>query len=104
MVACQANNLSNATATHIRSYVNKEVGDSFTNWSIWEAARATSAAPTFFPSISVNGVEYIDGGMGFNNPVILCVVEFIEPIRSFTLISLIGCIAKPGSSSGALDP
>lgn len=37
---------------------------------IWEAARATSAAPTFFKSISVGNpkIKYIDAGLGFNNP------------------------------------
>lgn len=39
--------------------------------TIWEAARATSAAPTFFPPIaflSQPGVYYIDAGIGCNNP------------------------------------
>lgn len=35
---------------------------------IWEAARATSAAPTYFRSIDVNGRNYIDGGLMANNP------------------------------------
>jgi len=37
---------------------------------IWEAAWATSAAPTFFESISVGNpkIKYIDAGLGFNNP------------------------------------
>ena len=39
--------------------------------TIWEAARATSAAPTFFPPIkfgSQTGGNFIDGGVGCNNP------------------------------------
>ncbi|KAF8538287.1 acyl transferase/acyl hydrolase/lysophospholipase [Trichophaea hybrida] len=43
------------------------------NCQIWQAARATSAAPTFFKRIKIGGqhaeIEYIDGGIGFNNPV-----------------------------------
>jgi len=36
---------------------------------IWQAARATSAAPTFFKRIKIGRKqEYIDGGMGCNNP------------------------------------
>ncbi|KAK0447477.1 FabD/lysophospholipase-like protein [Desarmillaria tabescens] len=40
---------------------------------IWEAARATTAAPTFFKAIKIIGSggfgpEYVDAGLGFNNP------------------------------------
>ncbi|PBK98077.1 FabD/lysophospholipase-like protein [Armillaria gallica] len=40
---------------------------------IWEATRATSAAPTFFKAIKVAspggfGPDYVDAGLGFNNP------------------------------------
>jgi hypothetical protein len=37
---------------------------------IWEALRATSAAPTFFEEMQFGTpkVTYLDGGVGFNNP------------------------------------
>ncbi|KAF2147300.1 uncharacterized protein K452DRAFT_293746 [Aplosporella prunicola CBS 121167] len=37
---------------------------------IWEALRATSAAPTFFEEMTFGTphVTYLDGGMGYNNP------------------------------------
>jgi predicted acylesterase/phospholipase RssA len=37
---------------------------------IWEALRATSAAPTFFEEMTFGSpkMTYLDGGMGFNNP------------------------------------
>jgi len=36
---------------------------------IWEAARATSAAPTFFKRIEIGRAQpFIDGGLGRNNP------------------------------------
>lgn len=36
---------------------------------VWEAARATSAAPTFFKRIIIgNGQPYIDAAIGCNNP------------------------------------
>jgi len=39
---------------------------------IWQAARATSAAPSFFKEMYIDnprpGVNYIDGGLGYNNP------------------------------------
>lgn len=38
---------------------------------IWEAALATSAATTFFDSVTIGkcGQEFVDGGGGHNNPV-----------------------------------
>jgi patatin-like phospholipase/acyl hydrolase len=54
-------------ATHLRTYVNPRVEQSFADYKIWEAARATSAAPTYFRGIKLGGVEYVDGGLGFNN-------------------------------------
>jgi predicted acylesterase/phospholipase RssA len=38
---------------------------------IWEAARATSAASTFFEPIAIGPHEqtYVDGALGFNNPI-----------------------------------
>lgn len=37
--------------------------------TIWQAARATSAAATFFDPIQIGNQEYVDGATGFNNPV-----------------------------------
>ncbi|KAE9367217.1 FabD/lysophospholipase-like protein [Stipitochalara longipes BDJ] len=42
---------------------------------IWEAARATSAASTFFDPIKINGRMYNDGGIGLNNPINLLWTE-----------------------------
>ncbi|KAH6665502.1 acyl transferase/acyl hydrolase/lysophospholipase [Halenospora varia] len=36
---------------------------------IWEACRATSAAPLYFPPIDINGHTYYDGGVNSNNPI-----------------------------------
>ena len=35
---------------------------------IWQVARATSAAPTYFKPAVIDGLEYVDGGFGANNP------------------------------------
>lgn len=39
---------------------------------IWQALRATSAAPTFFEEMTMGSpkLTYLDGGMGFNNPAL----------------------------------
>lgn len=35
---------------------------------IWQVARATSAAPTYFKPMVIDGLEHLDGGFGANNP------------------------------------
>ncbi|KAK0713548.1 acyl transferase/acyl hydrolase/lysophospholipase [Lasiosphaeria miniovina] len=36
---------------------------------LWEACRATSAAPSYFPPLEVSGVKFLDGGLQANNPL-----------------------------------
>jgi uncharacterized protein len=36
----------------------------------WQVARASSAAPTYFKAYEIDGIPYIDGGVGENNPVL----------------------------------
>ncbi|MCJ1394320.1 hypothetical protein MMC18_007198 [Xylographa bjoerkii] len=35
---------------------------------IWDVGRATSAAPSYFEPAVIDGLEYVDGGFGANNP------------------------------------
>jgi hypothetical protein len=65
---------------------------------IWEAARATSAAPTFFEPIEINGIKYGDGALGYNNPTHLAITEARDlwPKRPF------GCVISLGT--GEEDP
>ncbi|KFY46366.1 hypothetical protein V495_02529 [Pseudogymnoascus sp. VKM F-4514 (FW-929)] len=67
------------------------------NCTIWEAARATSAAPTFFERIYIGDEgmeeEFIDGGLGCNNPVRYLVKEAANefgPNRKVSCIVSIG--------------
>lgn len=66
--------------------------DRRTNCKVWEAARATSAAPTFFESITIDHVRYIDAGLGYNNPgeVVLEIVQTIWPGRPIGVFLSLG--------------
>lgn len=46
-----------------------EVSTFYNNVKLWEAARATSAATSFFDPITIDGSTYWDGALGANNPV-----------------------------------
>ncbi|KAH6670455.1 acyl transferase/acyl hydrolase/lysophospholipase [Halenospora varia] len=66
-----------ALPTKFRTY---NIGDDLRECKIWEVARATSAATTFFPSISCGreNIEYIDAGFGHNNPTEVLISEAAE--------------------------
>lgn len=54
------------------SYISRDgMSDLLRSAKIWEAARATSAATSFFAPIKVgpNHEEFVDGALGANNPV-----------------------------------
>jgi len=74
--AVPANNM--AHTRRFRTYHVRELAS--TNCRIWEAARATTAAPTFFKRIAIGEEgqareEFIDGGLGCNNPAIQVLQE-----------------------------
>lgn len=76
VVAQMAGNVT-APPTIFRSY-NAE-GVSKAKCAIWEAARATSAAPSFFKPMTIENppppITYVDGGLGYNNPSQLALLE-----------------------------
>jgi len=62
-----------AGPVRMRTY-GTETADPF-KARIWEAARATSAAATFFPEITINDERYGDGATGWNNPAAEALAE-----------------------------
>jgi len=60
---------------------------------VWEAARATSAAPTFFKRLEIGNQPFIDGGLGRNNPskLVLAEAKVVFPTRP------IGCLVSIGT-------
>lgn len=54
----------------ISSYFNNRRGNNLRNVAqVWQVARATSAATTFFEPVTFGGETFLDGGTGANNPV-----------------------------------
>ena len=59
------------TPVLLRNYVHDKVISTpeAEDCTIWEAARATSAAATFFDPIKIGSQFYVDGATGLNNPI-----------------------------------
>ncbi|KAL2270072.1 hypothetical protein VTJ83DRAFT_2256 [Remersonia thermophila] len=66
------------------------------NIMIWEAARATTAAPTFFKPQVVGGEAYVDGALGANNPVDYLLREAVQEFGSWRRL---GCIVSIGTGT-----
>lgn len=64
----RSDNANNNGVVKSRSYINPDDPGRVGDWYIWQAARATSAAPHYFDSVKIDGVSYVDGGLGYNNP------------------------------------
>jgi hypothetical protein len=91
---CAVTSANIGSPTLFRTY-NVPRGESY-NCKIWEAARATSAAPTFFKPIKIgreNAEEtFIDAALGCNNPVrqVLGEVELAFPGAPIACVVSIG--------------
>lgn len=74
---------------------------------IWEAARATTAASSFFDPITIGGFqeEFLDGGTGANNPVyeLWNEAQDIWP-SEFSLEDRILCLVSIGTGLRSLTP
>ncbi|TPX16722.1 uncharacterized protein E0L32_003663 [Thyridium curvatum] len=88
-----------ADPRRFRSY--EVEGDRFKSCKIWEAARATSAAPTFFKAITIQdeaGIaeDFVDAAMGYNNPV-----EWLisEAGSAFNRSRKLGCVVSIGTGT-----
>ena len=74
-----------------RTYLSRET---HSGCKIWEAARATSAAPTFFKRIEIGREQpFVDGGLGRNNPSRVVLDEANTLFRARP----IGCLVSIGA-------
>jgi predicted acylesterase/phospholipase RssA len=77
-------------AARIRSYLpRKRENRDTSSYKIWEAARATSAAPIYFPAMEINDHRYFDGGMDCNNPILEVVDEAKDEFPGAHIVSIV---------------
>lgn len=107
VMATRQDNVNNNSAVHIRTYVNNNapadpLGPEVNvknappqqEWKIWQAARATSAAPSYFQPLQHGHYSFVDGGLGFNNPSLELVSEVA---LEFGWLRDIGCLLTIGT-------
>ena len=88
------------TPVRLRSYVTDDSIDSLagSGCTVWEAARATSAAATFFDPIQIGRQKFVDGATGFNNPVEVVLEETLSVWPD--AVSRIQCLVSIGTGIG----
>ncbi len=92
----------------LTSYRNpRYLGDLIKTTKIWQAARATSAASTFFEPIEIgpNNEEFVDGASGANNPIRELWTEASDIWRDVgPLHETIKCLVSIGTGAPAIKP
>ncbi|KAE9364538.1 FabD/lysophospholipase-like protein [Stipitochalara longipes BDJ] len=90
LVACTHEDVTREAIFRTYLHPTKVRTKVFENCLIWQACRATSAAPSFFPPIEIGGQKFLDGGVLFNNPVQLVYREAQDlwPDKQPLLISI----------------
>ncbi|KLO97050.1 calcium-independent phospholipase A2 [Fusarium fujikuroi] len=82
----------------LRSYMSSHPTQENYKCSIWEAASATAAAPTFFDPVKLAGGEsFCDGGMRRNNPINETVNELNRELERGWSGRSLGCLISVGT-------
>ncbi|KAH8930542.1 FabD/lysophospholipase-like protein, partial [Atractiella rhizophila] len=79
-------------STEMRTYDIRHAARSAAQCAVWEAARATSSDPDFFPPIVIDKTKYV--AMGNNNPAALAIDE---SKRIWGERSQVACLVSLGS-------
>ncbi|KAF3015299.1 hypothetical protein E8E14_008148 [Neopestalotiopsis sp. 37M] len=87
--------LRDSESDDARCKISNAAGQFNYECSIWEAARATSAAPLFFEPITLrrSGATFVDGAVRANNPV----EEAVNEARSLWPDREVGCLLSLGT-------
>ncbi|KAG5790214.1 hypothetical protein H9Q69_010714 [Fusarium xylarioides] len=82
----------------LRNYLSSHPTQENYKCSIWEAASATAAAPTFFDPVKLAGGEsFCDGGMRRNNPINEAVSELNRELERGWSGRSLGCLVSIGT-------
>lgn len=86
---------SEKLSRHFRFRNYRSPWDPTDDCAIWQACRATTAAPTFFPPMVIGTppTAYVDGGFRYNNPI----RALMEEVSELWLNRPIGCIISVGT-------
>lgn len=68
-MAVSQDHANNRAPVMFRSYLNPLEVSTLPTIKLWEAARATSAAPYYFTPLKVGNYTFVDGGLQANNPL-----------------------------------
>jgi len=83
VMAVREDAANNRGPIFLRSYKNPKKLSLLPDCKIWEAGRATSAAPVYFKPIQVGNYTLVDGGLSANNPIGWQVIS--APVSNQTL-------------------
>ncbi|EWG38305.1 hypothetical protein FVEG_01563 [Fusarium verticillioides 7600] len=94
VTASRAEGANNSEPVLLRSYKIKHAMPDLPKVKLWQAARATSAAPGYFNSIEIDGMSFIDGGVQANNPLGWL---WNEVLQVFTAVRTTDCFLSIGT-------
>ncbi|KAK6524472.1 hypothetical protein TWF281_011380 [Arthrobotrys megalospora] len=98
VMAVRSDKGNNRGPVFLRSYPNPVELPEFPKIKVWEAARATSAAPAYFKPFAIEKYHLVDGGLGANNPLGWLWTEILSvfgPARSTSTFLTIGTGMQP---------
>lgn len=103
-----ATSMQTADTVVLSSYHSSRRGSDLLDvTTIWQAARATSAATTFFDPIEFGDERFVDGATGANNPLPQIWTEATDKWREgpqWQLHQNIHCIVSVGTGIPSLTP
>ena len=92
----------------LSSYFSRRRGSGIRNVAkIWEAARATSAASSFFEPIRIGNEDFVDGATPANNPIYEILTEAGDTFKEgddWKLEDNIMCLVSVGTGMPTLKP
>ncbi|KAH0562548.1 hypothetical protein GP486_002769 [Trichoglossum hirsutum] len=97
--------VKNSQIAVLRSYENNLPETLYDDCKIWEACRATSAAPTFFDPVKIGPYdqEFVDGGLLYNNPIQLVHREAVATWHNRVDGAVFISIGTGSAPSGAFE-